>query len=151
MWILVRSSCTWIAVDHRVACELREVHGLAGGHGQGDPTFLRYAAADDAGNPNPVALDTRTVGMRRAYGFGSSSTGMYLREFLYLGFNEDEAHRQVFDAIRIAIPGTHRLFANVAFADPNVYSRQDQHADFLSSSYPPLSYVVTTDPITGGA
>ena len=45
----------------------------------------------------------------------------------------------------IAIPGTHRLFANVAFADPNVYSRQDQHADFLSSSYPPLSYVVTTD------
>ena len=112
-------------------------------------SFLRYETADDAGNVNPIALDTPTAGMRRAYGFGSSSTGMYLREFLYLGFNEDEANRQVFDAMRIAIPGTHRLFANVAFADPNVYSRQDQHTDFLSSSYPPLSYAVTTDPITG--
>ena len=112
-------------------------------------SFLRYRATDDAGNPNPVALEPTNVGMRRAYGFGSSSTGMYLREFLYLGFNEDETHRRVFDAVRIAIPGTHRLFANVAFADPNVYSRQDQHADFLSSSYPPLTYAVTTDPISG--
>jgi hypothetical protein len=72
-----------------------------------------------------------------------------MRDFLYLGFNEDEAHRKVFDAVRIAIPGTHRLFANVEFADPNVYSRQDQHADFLSYSYPPLTYAVTTDPISG--
>ena len=62
---------------------------------------------------------------------------MYLRDFLYLGFNEDEAHRQVFDAVRIHIPGTHRLFANIEFADPNVYSRQDQHTDFTSHSYPP--------------
>ena len=38
---------------------------------------------------------------------------MYLRDFLYLGFNEDESARQVFDAVRIMIPGTHRLMANV--------------------------------------
>ena len=112
-------------------------------------SFLRSRTTDDAGNANPVALDPADVGIRRAYGFGASSTGMYLREFLYLGFNEDEAHQKVFDAVRIAIPGTHRLFANVAFADPNVYARQDQHPDFLSSSYPPLTYAVTTDPISG--
>ena len=112
-------------------------------------SFLRYETMDAAGNTNPLELDSPTVTIRRVYGFGSSSTGMYLREYLYLGFNEDEAHRQVFDAVRIAIPGSHRLFANVAFADPNVYSRQDQHADFVSSSYPPLTYAVTTDPITG--
>ena len=112
-------------------------------------SFLRNNLNDDAGNRNPLAQDANTVGIRRAYGFGSSSTGMYLREWLYLGFNEDESHRKVFDGVRIAIPGTHRLFANVEFADPNVYSRQDDHHDFVSYSYPPLTYAVTTDPISG--
>lgn len=112
-------------------------------------SFLRNDAKDDAGNPNPVAVDGAAVGVRRVYGLGTSSTGMYLREFLYLGFNEDEGHRKVFDAVRILIPGTHRLFANVEFSDPNVYSRQDQHSDFLSHSLAPFTYAVTTDPISG--
>jgi hypothetical protein len=112
-------------------------------------SFLRNATADDGGQPNPVARDRQTVGIRRVYGLGISSTGMYMRDFLYLGFNEDEGHRKVFDAVRILIPGTHRLFANVEFADPNVYSRQDQHSDFLSHSIPPLTYAVTADPISG--
>jgi alpha/beta hydrolase family protein len=112
-------------------------------------SFLRYSVKDDAGNVNPLAQDASTVGIRRAYAFGSSSTGMYLRDYLYLGFNEDEGHRKVFDAVRIAIPGTHRLFANVEFADPNIYSRQDDHHDFVSYSHPPLTYAVTTDPISG--
>jgi len=112
-------------------------------------SFLRYALRDDAGVTNPLARDATTLGVRRAYATGSSSTGMYLRDFLYLGFNEDEAHRKVFDAVRIMIPGTHRLFANVEFADPDVYSRQDEHPDFVSYSHPPLTYAVTTDPITG--
>jgi hypothetical protein len=112
-------------------------------------SFLRNATADDSGQPNPVARDRQTVGIRRVYGLGISSTGMYMRDFLYLGFNEDEGHRKAFDAVRIFIPGTHRLFANVEFADPNVYSRQDQHNDFLSHSIPPLTYAVTTDPISG--
>jgi len=111
-------------------------------------SFLRYATNDDAGNQNPL-LGRGGNDIRRAYGFGISSTGMYMRDFLYLGFNEDEESRQVFDAVRILIPGTHRLFANVEYADPNVYSRQDQHTDFVSYSYPPLTYAVTTDPISG--
>jgi len=112
-------------------------------------SFLRNQTHDDVGNPNPLGLSPSNVGIRRAYGFGSSSTGMYLREFLYLGFNEDEAHRKVFDAIHLNIPGTHRLFANVEFADPNTYSRQDDRQDFLSTSVAPLTYGVTTDPISG--
>lgn len=124
--------------------------------------FLRSQVKDDAGRPNPVAsavtgaagraadpASASETGIRRVYGLGISSTGMYMREFLYLGFNEDEQHHQVFDAVRILIPGTHRLFMNVEFADPNVYSRQDDHADFLSHSVSPLTYAVTTDPITG--
>lgn len=112
-------------------------------------SFLRYHARDDAGNPNPLALSAANVGIRRAYGSGTSSTGMYMRDFLYLGFNEDESHRKVFDAVNIHIPGTHRLLANVQFADPNTYARQDDRADFISTSYPPLTFAVTTDPITG--
>ena len=111
-------------------------------------SFLRHETADDAGAPNPLAASAGATGIRRAYGLGISSTGMYLRDWLYLGFNEDEAHRRVFDAVRIHIPGSHRLFANVEFADPNIYSRQDRTPDFTSQSVPPLTYAVTTDPVT---
>ena len=110
-------------------------------------SFLKYETADDDGTPNPLAVDGH-VDVSRVYGLGISSTGMYMREFLYLGFNEDEARRQVFDAVRIHIPGSHRLFANVEFSDPNIYSRQDRTPDFTSHSYPPLTYAVTTDPVT---
>ncbi|MFL5269792.1 MAG: alpha/beta hydrolase domain-containing protein, partial [Stellaceae bacterium] len=112
-------------------------------------SFLRYEAQDDVGNPNPLAASPNDVGIRRSYSFGSSSTGMYQREFLYLGFNEDEAHRPVFDARWIHKSGTNRLFANVEFADPNTYSRQDDRHDFVSTSYPPLTLAVTTDPVSG--
>ena len=112
-------------------------------------SFLRYSTHDDAGTPNPLALGADETGIRRAYASGSSSTGMYLRDYLYLGFNEDEENRQVFDAVNIQIPGSHRLFANVAFADPNTYSRQDDRRHFLSTSYPPMQFAVVADPLSG--
>ena len=85
-------------------------------------SFVRYQTQDDFGNPNPLALSPTQIGIRRSYTWGSSSTGMYLRDWLYLGFNEDEAHRKVFDGASINIAGTHRLFANVQFAHPTFYS-----------------------------
>lgn len=112
-------------------------------------SFLKYGTVDDHGTANPLGTGSTAPEVRQVYGLGISSTGMYLREFVYLGFNEDEAHRRVFDAVRIHIPGTHRLFANVEFADPNIYSRQDRTPDFTSHSWAPLTYAVTTDPTTG--
>jgi hypothetical protein len=112
-------------------------------------SFLRYQTKDDFGNRNPLAASATAVGIRHAYGSGISSTGMYMRDWLYLGFNEDEKHRKVFDGVHVIIPGTHRLLANVEFADPNTYSRQDVWHDSLSYSYPPLTYAVTTDPVSG--
>jgi hypothetical protein len=94
-------------------------------------------------------MSAHDVGIKHAYSFGSSSTGMYQREWLYLGYNEDESSRKVFDAIWIHKSGSHRLFANVQFADPNTYSRQDDRRDFLSTSIPPFTYVVTRDPVSG--
>jgi hypothetical protein len=112
-------------------------------------SFLRSRTQDDAGNPNPLAAGLTEVGVRRAYSLGVSSTGMYQREFLYLGFNEDESHHKVFDALWASVPGTQRLFANVEFADPNTYSRQDDRHEFLSTSYPPFAFAMTRDPVSG--
>jgi hypothetical protein len=105
-------------------------------------SFLRYETKDAAGNPNPLS------GITRIYSFGGSQSGEYQREFLYLGFNEDEAHRKVQDALWVHKSGTHRLFANVEFADPNTYALQDDRHDFLGTSYPPFTFAVTTDPIS---
>jgi len=108
-------------------------------------SFLRYAAHDDAGNLNPLG----SAGIQRSYAMGCSQTGGYLRDFIYLGFNEDESNRKVFDGITPTCAGTDRVFINVRFADPNTYSGQDDRHDFLQSSYPPMTYAVTTDPISG--
>jgi hypothetical protein len=111
-------------------------------------SFLRYSTKDDAGNANPLAESATTAGITRIYSFGGSQSGEYQREFLYLGFNEDESHRRVQDALWAHKTGTHRLFANVEFADPNTYSLQDDRHDFLGTAYPPFTYAVTTDPIS---
>ena len=107
-------------------------------------SFLRHQTSDDAGTPNPVG-----PGIRRAYAAGGSQTGGYLRDYIYLGFNEDEFGRKVFDGIIPWIAGTDRVFINVRFADPNTYSEQDRQHNYLQSSYPPFTYAVTTDPLSG--
>ena len=107
-------------------------------------SFLRNATHDDAGNPNPVG-----AGIRRAYAAGGSQTGGYLRDYIYLGFNEDETGDKVFDGIIPWIAGTDRVFINVRFADPNTYSEQDRQHNYLQSSYPPFTYAITTDPLSG--
>lgn len=107
-------------------------------------SFLRYGTQDDAGNPNPIA-----GGLIRAYAGGGSQTGGFLRDYIYLGFNADESGRKVFDGIIPWIAGTDRVFINVRFADPNAYSEQDHQHDYLQNSYPPFTYAVTTDPISG--
>jgi alpha/beta hydrolase family protein len=107
-------------------------------------SFLRYETQDDAGTPNPLG-----PGIRRVYADGGSQTAGYLRDFIYLGFNEDEAHRKAFDGIMPEYGGTDRVFINVRFADPNTWSDEDDRHNFLQSSYPPFTYGVTTDPISG--
>lgn len=118
------------------------VMGLAYAVTRDVASFLRYETKDAAGNSNPVA------GITRAYSFGGSQAGEYQREFVYLGFNEDESHRKAFDGVWVHKSGTHRLFANVEFADPNTYSLQDDRHDFLGTSYPPFTYAVITDPVS---
>jgi len=54
--------------------------------------FLRYEKADAAGTPNPVAGLVRW-----AISEGSSQSGAFLRAFIRLGFNQDEAGRIVWE------------------------------------------------------
>ena len=107
-------------------------------------SFLRYEKQDTQGNANPLSGD-----VRRIYATGASQTGGYLRDLLYLGFNEDESHRKVFDGVIPTIAGTDRVFINVRFADPNIWSDQDDRHDYLQTSYPPFTYGITTDLVTG--
>lgn len=125
------------------------VMGLAHAVTRDVGSFLRFETQDDFGNPNPLAQSTSQTGIVRAYSSGVSSTGMYQREFLYLGFNEDERRRKVFDGVTIYTAGSHRLFANVQFAHPTFYSRQDANQDYTSNSWPPFTFGVSIDPITG--
>jgi hypothetical protein len=111
-------------------------------------SFLRNQTADDFGNANPLALSAASPGITHMYAYGSSSTGMYVRDFIYQGFNEDESHRKVFDAMWTNIPGAHKLYLNYAFGQPNPFSVQHRDRYVPDTSFP-TRYAVTTDPLTG--
>ncbi len=77
-------------------------------------SFLRHGAP---GQGNPIAGQAE-----RAYGFGVSQSGRFLRHFLYLGLNLDEERRMVFDGIIPHVAGGRRGEFNHRFAQPSVQS-----------------------------
>ncbi|HKC98791.1 MAG TPA: alpha/beta hydrolase domain-containing protein [Methylomirabilota bacterium] len=74
--------------------------------------WLRTAGAS-AGNPCAGELD-------HAYVIGVSQTGRFLRHLLYLGLNEDEAGRRVFDGVIVHIAGARRGEFNQRFGQPSL-------------------------------
>jgi len=109
--------------------------------------FLRHAAADDAGTPNPLAKDGK-VAITRALAHGTSQSGRYLRDFVYRGFNEDEQNRIVFDGMNPHV-ATARLFLNQRFAQPNrMVNLGHGFVAFPDVSFP-FAFETQTDPITG--
>lgn len=109
--------------------------------------FLRHAARDEAGNPNPLAPDSRPR-IRHALGFGISQSGRVLRDLLYYGFNQDLAGRPVFDAMLPVVGGSRRTCVNSVFAQPGRYSRQHEDHSYGDDQFP-FSYPTLTDPING--
>lgn len=111
-------------------------------------TFLRHAAADDAGRPNPLFLDGRPI-LTSAVATGSSQSGRVQRDFIYQGFNQDVAGRLVFDGMQPIVAGARRTFVNFRFGQAGRYTRQHEDHMFPMDEFP-FTYATTTDPMTGG-
>jgi hypothetical protein len=97
--------------------------------------WLRWAEAA-AGNPCAGALN-------RAYVFGVSQSGRFLRHFLYLALNEDEQGRRVFDAVVPHVAGARRGEFNMRFGQPSLNARETVGSLF------PFTDVEQADPVTG--
>jgi hypothetical protein len=82
------------------------------------------------------------VSARQALAFGSSQSGRFLRNFLYLGFNADEKNRLVFDAVIAHIAGASRIDLNNRWATPTSLGQ------FNATSFP-FADVSLRDPVTG--
>ena len=106
-------------------------------------SFLRYADKDDLGNPNPLA-----GAIKYALLYGFSQGAGTLRSYLGLGFNEDEAHRQVFDGMQPERNGGGRNPINVRFSQPGRGGSQHTEAQYPGSDSP-ASYGDTLDPLAG--
>ena len=99
-------------------------------------------------NSSSEALSIPRGTIDRAFGFGSSQSGRFLRTFLYHGFNQDEEGKSAFDGVISHVAGAGRGSFNHRFAQP---SRDAQpYANFF---YPtdifPFTDVEQTDPATG--
>ncbi|MDO9709774.1 alpha/beta hydrolase domain-containing protein [Paracraurococcus lichenis] len=119
------------------------VQGMAFAAVRDVATFLRR----EKGPQNPLAAGQRGT-VDQAILTGISQSGRFVRDYLHLGFNEDEAGRRVFEAMLPHIPGTRRTFTNARFAQPG--RNPTPHADRL---YPadqfPFTYAATEDHLTG--
>jgi hypothetical protein len=74
--------------------------------------FLRWGGVGE-GNPCAGTID-------RSYVFGVSQSGRFLRHLLYLGLDEDEAGRFVWDAVVPHVAGARRGEFNCRFGQPSL-------------------------------
>jgi len=98
-------------------------------------SFLRFGSAEE-GNPCAGALD-------RAYVFGVSQSGRFLRHLLYLALDEDEEGRHVFDAVVPHVAGARRGEFNCRFGQPSL------NATHAIGSLFPFTHAEQEDPLTG--
>jgi Alpha/beta hydrolase domain len=144
--------------DGRLAADASHVH-LEGGFAPGQIYELVYRAVDSplvglgllavrdtaaflrwgsAASGNPCAGT-----LARAYVFGVSQTGRFLRHLLYLGLDEDEQRRLVFDAVVPHVAGGRRGEFNLRFGQPSLNAQESIGSLF------PFTADTQTDPVTG--
>lgn len=105
--------------------------------------FLRR----EGGSDNPLAAGGRSS-VQRAIGFGVSQSGRFLRDFLWLGFNEDLRGRPVFDGLMPHVAGARRMATNLRFGQPGRNARHPQDPAWQADTFP-FTYAVLEDPLSG--
>jgi hypothetical protein len=104
--------------------------------------WLRYEKKDDAGTPNPLAGD-----ITRIYTEVSSQPGRLLNDFRYLGFNQAENGKQVFDGMLQWIAAGDGISMNYRWSQPGRTERNRQDHLYVEGRFP-YANVMTADPIT---
>lgn len=74
--------------------------------------------------------------LKRAIGFGTSQSGRFLRTFLYMGFNKDEAGKKVFDGVWAHVAGAGRGSFNHRFAQPSRDGHRMTNTFYPSDVFP---------------
>ena len=95
------------------------VHGIGHAMVRDAIAFLR----NDASDKNPLK-----GGIDKAYCWGRSQTGRAIRDYVYLGFNDDGQGRKVFDGVLPHVAGAGKQWFNHRFSLPVVAAGQ-QHED----------------------
>jgi Alpha/beta hydrolase domain len=106
-------------------------------------SFLRRNGTD----ANPLAAAGRSS-VQRAIGFGVSQSGRFLRDFLYLGFNEDIAGGLVFDGLMPHVAGGRRIASNYRFGLNGRNARHPQDPAWQADLFP-FTYQTLFDPLSG--
>jgi hypothetical protein len=106
-------------------------------------SFLRHAAADDFGNPNPLAGHAQFV-----EAFTISQPARYMNDYINLGFNEDEEGRRVFDGVLNWLGGGNGVAINYRFAQTARTERNRQNHRYPEAPFP-FAWPTLTDPYTG--
>jgi len=109
-------------------------------------SLLRYGTDDTQLQQQIAQLGLAEVHNTVAY--GNSQSGRLLRLYLYDGFNEDLAGRQVFDGVVPVIAGSGFGMFNNRFAMPTRTNGQHENQLFPNDLFP-FTYGNSTDPFTG--
>ena len=96
--------------------------------------FTAFLKFGETAHGNPCA-----GGIKFAYAFGASQSGRFLRQFLYLGLNQDAHDRMVFDGCLAHVAGARHGDFNARFAQPSTQASRTPCNQF------PFSDVEQTD------
>ena len=93
--------------------------------------WLRYERKDDFGNANPLAGD-----VTRIYTEVVSQPGRFLNDFRYLGFNQAENGKQVFDGMMQWIAAGDGISMNYRWSQPGRTERNRQDHLYVEGRFP---------------
>ena len=106
-------------------------------------SFLRHAASDDVGTPNPLAGD-----VQQTFSFSISQPSRAFNDYQTLGFNEDEHGRRVIDGMLKWTGGGSGDQINYRFAQTGRTERNRQNHLYPEGVFP-FAHQTLTDHLSG--